>query len=142
MKRMGRFIPCLGTGPEVPAYLRFQGSVRNRNMSKRDAERAVRDIWTKKMLSDRESAGGPRQSMADFFYSYARRVLILTRPLLFPLSTSSMIIIVMQWSKKAAVTLCEEIAPVDLAREITLSFGIIRVKAKTDPIVLPEVQMQ
>ena len=40
-------------------------------MSKRDAERAVRDIWAKKMLADRES-GGPRQSMADFFYSYAR----------------------------------------------------------------------
>jgi hypothetical protein len=79
VKRMGRFIPCLGTGPDVPAYLRFQGSVRNRNMSKRDAERAVRDIWAKKMLSDREAGGGPRQSMEDFFYSYARCVLTLTR---------------------------------------------------------------
>jgi hypothetical protein len=87
VKRMGRLIPCLGTGPDVPAYLRFQGSVRNRNMSKRDAERAVRDIWAKKILSDRGAAGGPRQSMEDFFYSYARHAFTVSSGAAAPVST-------------------------------------------------------
>lgn len=50
--KVKRHIQCLGTGPEVPKYLRFQGKVRNRRMAKRDAEKAVRDIWSLKMQHD------------------------------------------------------------------------------------------
>ena len=40
-----RFIACMGTGDEVPVYLRYHGHVRNRKMQKREAEKTIREIW-------------------------------------------------------------------------------------------------
>ena len=41
-----------GTGPEVPAYLRYEGPVRNRKIGKRDTALLIRDIWREKSDQD------------------------------------------------------------------------------------------
>jgi len=68
--RQKKHIQCLGTGAEVPKYLRFQGKVRNRRMAKRDAEKAVRDIWAMKAQHDMGKKPEERIHMQDFFYMF------------------------------------------------------------------------
>ena len=41
-----------GTGPEIPAYLRVDGQVRNRRLGKRDCSLLIRDIWREKAAND------------------------------------------------------------------------------------------
>ena len=41
-----------GTGPEIPTYLRVDGSVRNRRLGKRDCSLLIRDIWREKAAND------------------------------------------------------------------------------------------
>jgi hypothetical protein len=65
-----KHIKCLGTGAEVPKYLRFQGKVRNRRMAKRDAEKAVRDIWAMKAQHDLGKKPEERIDMQEFFYAF------------------------------------------------------------------------
>lgn len=62
-----------GTGPEIPAYLRFNGHVRNRRLGKRDCSLLVRDIWREKAANDAGKTDGIRDKMADFLYEYLSR---------------------------------------------------------------------
>lgn len=62
-----------GTGPSVPQYLQFEGSVRNRKLGKRDTALLIRDIWREKSASDAERTDGTRESMTKFLYSYLKR---------------------------------------------------------------------
>lgn len=63
----------LGTGDDVPKYLRYEGKVRNRHVSKRDCLVYIHDIWRKKGLRDAESTDGRRYKMSDFMYDYLRQ---------------------------------------------------------------------
>ncbi|XP_042881469.1 translin-associated factor X-interacting protein 1-like [Penaeus japonicus] len=45
------FIDCKGTEASVPAYLRYEGSVRNRRLGKRDLMHLIDDIWREKRKS-------------------------------------------------------------------------------------------
>ncbi|XP_068200563.1 translin-associated factor X-interacting protein 1-like [Palaemon carinicauda] len=50
------FIDCKGNEPGVPAYLRYEGSVRNRRLGTRDLMLIIDDIWsTKRKLQNTDS---------------------------------------------------------------------------------------
>ena len=44
----------LGTGPNVPRYMRTNSKIRNRNMSKRETEKTVKEIWAEKNAVDKK----------------------------------------------------------------------------------------
>lgn len=62
-----------GTDPAVPAYLRYEGPVRNRKIGKRDTALLVRDIWREKSEQDAKRTDGKRQNMAEFFFEYLKQ---------------------------------------------------------------------
>lgn len=62
-----------GTGPEIPAYLRVDGQVRNRRLGKRDCSLIIRDIWREKAANDAGKTDGVRDKMQDFLYEYLSR---------------------------------------------------------------------
>ena len=43
------YLPGKGVGNEVPLYLRFDGQVRNKRMSRRDCAMFIRDVWRDKI---------------------------------------------------------------------------------------------
>ncbi|ROT70056.1 putative translin-associated factor X-interacting protein 1-like [Penaeus vannamei] len=49
------FIDCKGTEASVPAYLRYEGSVRNRRLGKRDLMHLIDDIWREKRKSSNKA---------------------------------------------------------------------------------------
>ena len=53
-----------GVDPEIPKFLRFNGRVRNRHMSKADIERTVKIVWIRKEQSRN------KDHLADFFHTY------------------------------------------------------------------------
>ncbi|XP_045110869.1 translin-associated factor X-interacting protein 1-like [Portunus trituberculatus] len=58
------FIDCKGTEEGVPAYLRYEGSVRNRRLGKRDLTLLIDDIWREKRRQ------GDHESMDQFVDMY------------------------------------------------------------------------
>ncbi|KAK6185214.1 hypothetical protein SNE40_007497 [Patella caerulea] len=62
-----------GTGDDVPIYLKYEGSVRNRRLGKRDCALLIRDIWREKAANDAEKTDGIRDNMADFLQNYLKR---------------------------------------------------------------------
>ncbi|KAK7070358.1 hypothetical protein SK128_012912 [Halocaridina rubra] len=59
------FIDCKGKEPGVPAYLRYEGSVRNRCLGKRDLMLIVEDIWAvKRKLNNKE----PMEVFVDTYF--------------------------------------------------------------------------
>ncbi|XRA97756.1 translin-associated factor X-interacting 1 [Pycnococcus provasolii] len=54
----------MGTGSDVPKFMRTNGKIRNRNMSKRDTEKMVKEIWSDKMRHD---AKQPRPTSLEEF---------------------------------------------------------------------------
>ena len=53
-----------GVDPEIPKFLRFNGRVRNRHMSKADIERIVKIVWIRKEQSRN------KDHLSDFFHTY------------------------------------------------------------------------
>ena len=53
-----------GIDPEIPKFLRFNGRVRNRHMSKADIERIVKIVWIRKEQSRN------KDHLSDFFHTY------------------------------------------------------------------------
>lgn len=43
-----------GTGANIPKYLRFEGKVKNRRISKRDALLLIKDVWEERLSSEIE----------------------------------------------------------------------------------------
>jgi hypothetical protein len=78
---------CLGTRPSVPRYLRLEGKVKSRNLTKRQVEAIVKDVWSKRRTTGSAlSAGGGgsgvptatvsshgKDSFTDAFYEYLLR---------------------------------------------------------------------
>eukprot|EP00474_Spongospora_subterranea_P011161 CRZ11619.1 hypothetical protein [Spongospora subterranea] len=58
----------LGTGDEVPRYLRISGKVRRRQIGKRQTELIIREVWNMKRVYDRQR--GSRSRLSDYFYTY------------------------------------------------------------------------
>ncbi|XP_041376142.1 translin-associated factor X-interacting protein 1-like [Gigantopelta aegis] len=67
------YFDALGTGDDVPVYLRYEGQVRNRKLGKRDCALLIRDIWREKGAHDAQKADGIRENMADFLHMYLKR---------------------------------------------------------------------
>nr|XP_018668511.1 translin-associated factor X-interacting protein 1 [Ciona intestinalis] len=57
-----------GTSEDIPKYLRFEGTVRNRKLSKAELSAVLKEIWVKKVTSDAEV--GKRQKMTDFLFDF------------------------------------------------------------------------
>ena len=64
-----KFFVCNASGANVPKYLRFNGKVRNRNLSKQAVRAAVADIWRTKHAD----ASNRRTKMREFLYLYIQR---------------------------------------------------------------------
>ncbi|XP_066938894.1 translin-associated factor X-interacting protein 1-like [Macrobrachium rosenbergii] len=59
------FIDCKGNEPGVPAYLRYEGSVRNRRLGKRDLMLIIDDIWgIKRKLCNKD----PMEHFVDQYF--------------------------------------------------------------------------
>ena len=61
-----QFYEGLGTGAEVPKFLRHSGKVRNRFLSKNDTELLIRDIWQQKERLNR------KENLADHVFYYLK----------------------------------------------------------------------
>nr|XP_039253513.1 translin-associated factor X-interacting protein 1-like [Styela clava] len=60
-----------GLGEEVPKYLQFEGTIRNRMLSKAEVANLLKLIWSSKTESDRLK--GARQDMKEFLLDYFRQ---------------------------------------------------------------------
>jgi len=58
-----------GKGVEVPAYLRFEGKVRNRRLGRRDTALLIKDIWREKIAGGDEKK---QMAMSDFAAEYLK----------------------------------------------------------------------
>lgn len=57
-----------GTADDVPKYLRYEGPVKNRNMSKTELSNLMKEIWAAKAKSDGER--GSKQAISEFLYDF------------------------------------------------------------------------
>ena len=58
----------LGTGPDVPKYLRTKAPVKNHRMMKRDCEMLIKEVWASKRAADK---GKPqKEKMENWFYTF------------------------------------------------------------------------
>jgi regulator of replication initiation timing len=63
---------AMGAYAEVPELFRTTGKIRNKNMTKRDTEKTVKELW-KERLSDPAVANGTAAPLADFVHSSFRK---------------------------------------------------------------------
>ncbi|KAM8982892.1 LOW QUALITY PROTEIN: translin-associated factor X-interacting protein 1 [Ara ararauna] len=56
-----------GKGDNVPVYLRHEGEVRNRKLTKKDVVNIVKDVWKEKIALEQQT--GKRSSLPEFFLS-------------------------------------------------------------------------
>ena len=71
-KRNIQRILARGTGPEVPIFLRHDGFVRRVDLSKRQTELILKELWSLKSIADEErrAAGEATQTLPEFFTEY------------------------------------------------------------------------
>jgi len=67
-KKPVKFVQALGTGEDVPRYLRWKGRLRLRTIGKREAEVFVNQVWKDKISSTLD----PPLSMEEHFYRWLR----------------------------------------------------------------------
>ena len=60
----------LGTGSNVPKFMRWSGPIRKRDMHKRDVEATLKDIWNKKLQLEGHKPLEERQALLEFFADY------------------------------------------------------------------------
>ncbi|XP_052542117.1 translin-associated factor X-interacting protein 1 [Tympanuchus pallidicinctus] len=60
-----------GKGDKVPAYLRYEGEVKNKKPTKKDVVNILKDIWKEKIALDQQT--GKRSSLPEFFLSYLQK---------------------------------------------------------------------
>ncbi|XP_074864750.1 translin-associated factor X-interacting protein 1 isoform X3 [Carettochelys insculpta] len=63
--------PGLGKGDKVPLYLRFEGQVKNKKLSKKDVVNILKEIWKEKVSADQQK--GKQSSLSEFFLSYLQK---------------------------------------------------------------------
>lgn len=64
-------IRALGTGPEVPEYLRWAGEIPHRSYTLNDARALVREVWYAK--SEQERMSGKATFLSDYLGGFLRR---------------------------------------------------------------------
>ncbi|XP_060109646.1 translin-associated factor X-interacting protein 1 [Heteronotia binoei] len=64
------FVP-LGKSDRVPVYLRYDGLVRNKKLTKKEVVAILREIWREKILIDQQK--GKRSSLSEFFLNFFQR---------------------------------------------------------------------
>jgi hypothetical protein len=67
----GKWFVCQGTGHNVPKFLRFNGKVRNRMMSKRDTEVFINEFWEHKIKADTRPKS-KKQSVPDHIHNFMK----------------------------------------------------------------------
>lgn len=67
------FLEGQGTGTNIPKYLRYEGKVRNRRISKRDALLLVKDVWQERLSSEIETTDLEYEPLSSFLHSYLER---------------------------------------------------------------------
>jgi hypothetical protein len=67
----GKWFVCQGTGPNIPKFLRFNGRVRNKMMSKRETEQWIEELWDAKIRNDNRP-NAKKKSVQDFVYDHCK----------------------------------------------------------------------
>ncbi|NXI63027.1 TXIP1 protein, partial [Anseranas semipalmata] len=70
LKEMNVF-PGWGKGDEVPVYLRHEGEVKNKKLTKKDVVNILKDIWKEKIALKQQT--GNQSSLPEFFLSYLQK---------------------------------------------------------------------
>ncbi|NXY88658.1 TXIP1 protein, partial [Alcedo cyanopectus] len=65
------FFPGLGKGDKVPVYLRHEGDVKNKKLTKKDVVNILKDVWEEKIALEEQT--GKRSSLPEFFLSYLQK---------------------------------------------------------------------
>uniref|UniRef100_A0A7S3G9G2 Translin-associated factor X-interacting protein 1 N-terminal domain-containing protein n=1 Tax=Palpitomonas bilix TaxID=652834 RepID=A0A7S3G9G2_9EUKA len=65
-KDTSKHFNALGTGNDVPPYLRIKGRVKKRHVTKRECEKMVKDVWRQKAESKDED------NLSQFFFKYLK----------------------------------------------------------------------
>ncbi|NXS96951.1 TXIP1 protein, partial [Jacana jacana] len=63
--------PGRGKGGSVPVYLRHEGEVKNKKLTKKDVVNMLKDIWKEKITLEQQT--GKRSSLPEFFLSYLQK---------------------------------------------------------------------
>ncbi|NXT54186.1 TXIP1 protein, partial [Pluvianellus socialis] len=63
--------PGRGKGDEVPVYLRHEGEVKNKKLTKKDVVNTLKDVWKEKIALQQQT--GKRSSLPEFFLSYLQK---------------------------------------------------------------------
>ena len=67
------FFEGQGTGANIPKYLRCEGKIRNRRISKRDTLLLIKDVWQERISSEVETTEPEHEDMPSFLHSYLER---------------------------------------------------------------------
>ncbi|NXI59556.1 TXIP1 protein, partial [Chloroceryle aenea] len=63
--------PGWGKGDKVPVYLKHEGEVKNKKLTKKDVVNILKDVWKEKMALEQQT--GKRSSLPEFFLSYLQK---------------------------------------------------------------------
>ncbi|KFQ52163.1 Translin-associated factor X-interacting protein 1, partial [Pelecanus crispus] len=63
--------PGWGKGDKVPVYLRHEGEVKNKKLTKKDVVNILKDVWKEKIALEQQT--GKQSSLPEFFLSYLRK---------------------------------------------------------------------
>ncbi|NXY79148.1 TXIP1 protein, partial [Glareola pratincola] len=63
--------PGWGKGDKVPVYLRHEGEVKNKKLTKKDVVNILKDVWKEKIALEQQT--GKRSSLPEFFLSYLQK---------------------------------------------------------------------
>ncbi|NXA41622.1 TXIP1 protein, partial [Eudromia elegans] len=64
------FLGC-GKGDNIPVYLRYEGEVKNKKLSKKDVVTILKDVWREKIALEQQM--GKRSSLPEFFLCYLQK---------------------------------------------------------------------
>ncbi|XP_035399270.1 translin-associated factor X-interacting protein 1 isoform X2 [Cygnus atratus] len=70
LKEMDVF-PGWGKGDKVPVYLRHEGEMKNKKLTKKDVVNILKDIWKEKIALEQQT--GKRPVLPEFFLSYLQK---------------------------------------------------------------------
>ncbi|NXO58275.1 TXIP1 protein, partial [Aramus guarauna] len=63
--------PGWGKGDTVPVYLRHDGEVKNKKLTKKDAVNILKDVWREKIALEQQT--GKRSNLPEFFLGYLQK---------------------------------------------------------------------
>ncbi|NXD17811.1 TXIP1 protein, partial [Nothocercus nigrocapillus] len=70
LKEKDVFLGC-GKGDNIPVYLRYEGEVKNKKLSKREVVTILKDVWREKIALEQQV--GKRSSLPEFFLCYLQK---------------------------------------------------------------------